>query len=209
MRGRIWKMNKRLKRIIPPPKWQTPVAILLGAGLGLALYLIKLAEVTSYLSDSPQACVNCHVMTPEYNSWMHSSHREWASCNDCHVPQNNLLTGYYFKAVDGLYHSYVFTTKQEPQVIKMREASQEVVQNNCIRCHIQQVTEARYDGWLEQHSENRTSRQCWSCHREIPHSRIHGLSTTEYTLAPLPFGQVENVIPSWLQQAMNDQKKKE
>lgn len=196
----------RIKKILPPPQWRTPVFILVGAMVGLGLYLAKLAEITSYMSDDPQACVNCHVMTSEYNSWMHSSHREWASCNDCHVPQNNPLVGYYFKAVDGLYHSYVFTTRQEPQVITMREPSQEVVQNNCIRCHVQQVTQAKYDGWLDNHTENRTDRQCWSCHREIPHSRIHGLSTIDYAIAPLPSDEAEAVIPAWLQNEMDSKK---
>lgn len=196
-------MTDLLRRLIPPSQWQAPVAIVMGAMVGLGFYLMRLSEVTSYLSDNPQACVNCHVMTPEYNSWMHSSHREWASCNDCHVPQENALKGYYFKAMDGLYHAYVFTTYQEPQVIAMREASQEVVQNNCIRCHLQQVTESRYDGWLESHKENRTDRQCWSCHREVPHSRIHGLTSIENTIAPLPGDQAEVVIPVWLENAMN------
>src|SRR5690625_5449423 len=90
------------------------------------------AEVVSYLSDNPQACVNCHVMTPMYNSWNHSSHREWASCNDCHVPHNNIVNSYYFKAKDGLYHASVFTTRTEPDVIFMRPASEAVVKNNCI-----------------------------------------------------------------------------
>ncbi len=200
-------MNSLIKRIYPPPKWRTPVAILVGAMVGLGFFLMRLGEVTSYLSDNPEACINCHVMTPEYNSWMHSSHREWASCNDCHVPQDNALEGYYFKAKDGLYHSYIFTTHQEPEVIKMREASQEVVQNNCIRCHVQQVTEARYNDWLEGHSENRTTRQCWTCHREVPHGRIHGLSTTEYNIAPSPSRQEKDVIPGWLKSVMDNQRK--
>ncbi len=197
-------MTRFFKKILPPPKWRTPVIVLVGAIAGLGLYLMRLAEVTSYMSDNPQACVNCHVMTPEYNSWMHSSHREWASCNDCHVPQDNVLKGYYFKASDGLYHAYIFTTRQEPQVISMREASQEVVQDNCIRCHVQQVTEARYTGWLEGHQKNRMDRQCWSCHREVPHGRIHGLSTIDYTIAPIPTDQNKVVVPDWLQKAMEN-----
>ena len=198
-----------IRKILPPPNWRAPVAILTGAILGLGLYIMKLSEVTSYLSDNPQACVNCHVMTPEYNSWMHSSHREWASCNDCHVPHENMAKAYYFKAVDGLYHAYVFTTHQEPQVIAMREASQVVVQNNCIRCHVQQVTEARYDGWLESHAENRTDRQCWSCHREIPHTRVHGLSSVGYSLAPRPTDKDENIIPAWLENEMKNKENQE
>ncbi|MDO6472572.1 cytochrome c nitrite reductase small subunit [Maribacter sp. 1_MG-2023] len=174
----------------------------LAAIIGIGFFLMKEGEVLSYMSDNPQACVNCHVMTPVYNSWMHSSHREWVSCNGCHVPQNNVVNAYYFKAMDGLYHASIFTARAEPEVIFMREGSQEVVQNNCIRCHVQQVTQTKYDGFIEGHKENRTERQCWSCHKEVPHGRIHGMSTVKYNIAPLPTDQEETVIPAWLEKEM-------
>jgi len=170
--------------------------------LGLGFFLMKEAEVVSYLSDNPQACVNCHVMTPVYNSWNHSSHREYASCNECHVPQNNIFNSYYFKAKDGLYHAAVFTARAEPDVIFMRPASVEVVQNNCIRCHVQQVTQTKYDGFIEDHQKNRTDRQCWSCHQEVPHGTVHGMSSVKYSIAPKPTDQEEMVIPSWLEKEM-------
>jgi len=187
-------------KILPKePKWRKTALFLIAVIIGMGVFMAKEARVTSYLSDDPQACVNCHVMTPVYNSWMHSSHREWANCNDCHVPQDNVIKKYYFKAKDGLYHASVFTARAEPDVIKMKEASQEVVQQNCIRCHVQQVTQVKYDGWLEGHRENRTGRQCWSCHKQVPHGKIHGLSTIKYNLAPLPTDpEDETVIPSWL-----------
>lgn len=167
--------------------------------------MVKEAEITSYLGDDPQTCVNCHVMTPVYNSWLNSSHREVASCNDCHVPHDNVVNKYYFKAKDGLYHASVFTMRAEPDVIKMKEASQRVVQSNCIRCHIQNVTQIKYAGWLDDHTANRTDRQCWSCHKEIPHGKKQGLSTVRYNLAPLPTDTEESVIPSWLQKEMQTQ----
>jgi len=170
----------------------------------MGLFIAKEANLFSYLSDDPKTCVNCHVMNPVYNSWMHSSHREYASCNDCHVPHNNVFNKYFFKAKDGLYHSYVFTTRQEPEVIFMREASQEVVQNNCIRCHVQQVTQTKYANWVDTHTENRTDRQCWSCHKEVPHGSIHGLSTIRNNISPLPTDKEEMVIPSWLEQEMKE-----
>ncbi len=185
--------------------WRTTAVFLLACIIGLGFFMIKEAKVVSYLSDDPQACVNCHVMTPVYNSWMHSSHREWAKCNDCHVPHNNIVNKYFFKAKDGLYHASVFTARAEPDVIEMKEASQKVVQNNCIRCHVQQVTQAKYDGWLEGHQENRTGRQCWSCHKQVPHGKIHGLSTIKFNVAPLPTDQEEMVIPSWLAKKIKEQ----
>jgi len=183
--------------------WRTTAVFLIAVFIGIGLFLAKEGEVVSYLSDNPEACVNCHVMTPVYNGWMHSSHREWANCNDCHVPHDNVVNKYFFKAKDGLYHATIFTLRAEPDVIKMQEASQKVVQANCIRCHMQQVTQTKYDGWIDNHAENRTDRQCWSCHREIPHGKVQGISTLRYNIAPLPTDQEEAVIPAWLEKEKN------
>lgn len=199
----------KIQHLLPTKKskWRTTAVFLIAVVLGMGLFMAKEAEVVSYLSDDPQACVNCHVMTPVYNSWMHSSHREWTSCNDCHVPHDNILNTYYFKAKDGLYHASVFTLRAEPEVIKMREESQKVVQENCLRCHVQQVTQTKYEGWISTHSENRTDRTCWSCHREVPHGRIHGNSTIRYNIAPLPTNQETNIIPDWLDKEIKNTKK--
>ena len=158
--------------------------------------MAKESKVISYLSDDPQACVNCHVMTPVYNSWMHSSHREWAKCNDCHVPHDNVFNKYYFKAKDGLYHASVFLSRGEPEVIRMKEAGVEVVQSNCIRCHEDQVTDARLSVSVENHLENRTERKCWTCHQEVPHGSVHSLSSVKY------YGKIDEehqeTVPQWL-----------
>lgn len=197
-----------LNKILPSKKsrWRSVAVFSIAVILGFAAFTAKEAEVISYMSDNPQACVNCHVMTPVYNSWMHSSHREWASCNDCHVPHDNVFNQYYFKAKDGLYHASIFTLRAEPEVIFMREESARVVQDNCLRCHVQQVTETKYVGWIDSHMSNRTDRNCWSCHREVPHGKIHGLSTVKYNIAPLPTDQPAKVVPDWLQAELNNKK---
>lgn len=184
-------------------RWLPYAIVIFGSIVGLSFFLAKESEVVSYMGDDPKTCVNCHVMTSEYNSWMHSSHREATTCNSCHVPHDNIVSKYYFKAKDGLYHASVFTLRQEPQVIFMKEASQEVVQNNCIRCHQQQVTDVKLSSWLDNHQENRTGRKCWECHREVPHGKVHGLSSTRFTLAPIPTNPELDVIPDWLSQEMN------
>lgn len=167
--------------------------------------MAKEAEMVSYLSDDPKTCVNCHVMTPVYNSWMHSSHRQWTNCNDCHVPHNNVLNKYFFKAKDGLYHASIFTLRAEPEVMFMREASAEVVQNNCIRCHVQQVTQVKYDGWIENHKKNRTDRKCWSCHSNVPHGDVHGISTVHSSITPHPNDNAkETIVPQWLKQQLKN-----
>jgi len=191
-----------LRYLLPPPEWRLPVLILAGALTGLTLYALIESKAVSYLSDDPTTCANCHVMTPQYATWQKSSHREWASCNDCHVPQDNVFRKYFFKAKDGLYHSYMFTTRQEPEVIRMKEAGIEVVQENCIRCHEDQVTDAYLGGMVKDHKKHRTERKCWTCHQEVPHGSVHSLSSVKY------YGKIskehQETVPEWLKNLSNE-----
>jgi cytochrome c nitrite reductase small subunit len=195
-------MRKLVRILIPPKEWRLPVIILLGAICGLGMYAMVESKAISYLSDDPKTCANCHVMTPQYATWQNSSHREWASCNDCHVPQDNVFKKYLFKAKDGMYHASVFTTRGEPEVIRMKEAGVEVVQSNCIRCHQDQVTDARLEGMIDSHFEVRTERVCWSCHQEVPHGSIHSLSSIKY------YGKIDEehneTVPAWLKKYLKD-----
>lgn len=195
-------------RLVPPKTWQPYVAAILGAIVALGLYLAKTANVASYLTDDPKACINCHVMTTEYITWNHSSHREVASCNDCHVPHDNLIKKYAFKAKDGLYHASVYTTRTEPQAIIMHEAGRKVVQQNCINCHFNQVTDAKSTGWIDSHLSDRLDRTCWECHRETPHGRVKSLSAVGYHVEPIPIKkQRELFIPDWLEEATSQKTK--
>lgn len=195
-----------LKKILPPPEWRLPVIILLGAMTGLIMYTLIESKASSYMSDNPKTCANCHVMTPQYATWQNSSHREWATCNDCHVPQDNVIKKFAFKAKDGLYHAYVFTSRGEPEVIKMKEAGIEVVQNNCIRCHQNQVTDAKLSATVQDHFKNRTDRKCWECHQEVPHGSIHSLSSIKY------YGKIpqehQETVPAWLNKFLNESENK-
>jgi len=195
-------MNKLVRILIPPKEWRLPVIILLGAICGLGLYAMVESKAISYLSDDPKTCANCHVMTPQYSTWQNSSHREWASCNDCHVPQDNVFKKYLFKAKDGMYHASVFLTRGEPEVIKMHEAGDKVVQSNCIRCHQDQVTDARLESMVDDHYESRTERKCWTCHQEVPHGSIHSLSSVKY------YGKIDKehqqTVPDWLKSYLKE-----
>ena len=178
----------------------------MGAIVGLGLYVLKLSNAVSYLSDKPETCINCHVMIPEYITWANSSHSEVAHCNDCHVPHNNVLNKYFFKAKDGLYHAAVFSLKMEPQAIQMREASAEVVQANCVRCHMEQVTDARLDGWIDEHHADRTDRTCWECHKHVPHGRVRSLASVGYFVEPLEQNQRQKIfVPDWLEAAVQNE----
>ena len=197
-----------ISRIIPGPNWRVPFIILLGAIVGLGLYVLKLSNAVSYMSDAPETCINCHLMIPEYITWKNSSHSEVATCNDCHVPQDNVFKKYYFKAKDGMYHAAVFSARMEPQAIVMREASKEAVQANCIRCHMDQVTEPKLDVQVEDHHSARTDRTCWECHKHVPHGRVRSLASVGYFTEPLEQNQRQKIfVPDWLEAAVEKESK--
>ncbi len=188
-------MIKSLFRFFfPPGNWKIPVLILTSVLTGLAAFLFYVSKAPSYLSDSPKTCVNCHIMAPQYATWSHSAHREYATCNDCHVPHDNFFNHYYFKAKDGMRHATIFTLRAEPQVIFIKQAGKEVVQDNCIRCHQDLITDSkilRRTAHFHHYRENRT---CWECHRSTPHGRVNSISSVPHARVPLP----ESPVPDWL-----------
>ncbi len=106
----------------------------IGVLLGLGTFTFHYGEGTSYLSDDPTACVNCHIMRPQYDSWMQASHGHVATCNDCHMPKDfphNLIV----KIDNGWNHSYRFTFDNFHEPIQIKPRNSRVLENNCIRCH--------------------------------------------------------------------------
>jgi cytochrome c nitrite reductase small subunit len=184
-------MKILFQKLVPPDQWKIPVLMLAGIFAGIFSYAFFVSRATSYLSDNPKTCVNCHVMTPQYATWNHSSHREITNCNDCHVPHNNIISHYAFKAKDGLRHATIFTLHLEPQVIHIKDAGIKVVQTNCIRCHIPLFGQQKQLAGQFKHTEDRL---CWECHRETPHGRVNSLSSVPDARVPLP----ESPVPEWL-----------
>lgn len=135
------------------------VILAFGVMIGVGGFTFTYAKGLSYMSDDPAACINCHVMRENYNSWTVSSHRN-ASCNDCHVP-HDALGKYLAKAEHGFAHSWAFTFN-DVQVIRIKPRSQAAVQENCIRCHepmVSEITQAQHD----------TNDFCTRCHRGVGH----------------------------------------
>ncbi|MBU2650674.1 MAG: cytochrome c nitrite reductase small subunit [Bacteroidetes bacterium] len=194
-------MLKFIKSLKPPPRWRIPVILALGIFAGLFLFAFYLSNAPSYLSDNPKTCVNCHIMAPQYTTWFHSAHREYATCNDCHVPHNNKLNSYYFKAKDGLRHATIFTLRAEPQVIFIKEAGINVVQGNCIRCHNDLITHEKVNAFSAEFHDARMDRLCWDCHVETPHGSVNSLSSVPYARVPLP----ESPVPDWLKKSLKNQ----
>ncbi len=170
---------------------QRRLILMAVAGLlcGMALLLFRVSNAASYLSDAPETCINCHVMTPYYASWQRSSHREEATCNDCHVPQDNIFRTYYFKATDGMRHTRVFALRQEPQTLVLNPAAVPVIQQNCVRCHEHQIMRTAM-------GSSANERLCWECHRETPHGLAQSLSSSPHVRRPsLPSAGIPRPAP--------------
>ena len=181
--------------------WKFPAIIISGAFVGIFIYTFITSRAYTYLSDDPATCVNCHVMAPYYATWMHSSHGKDATCNDCHIPQDNFVNKYFVKGLNGYRHAAVFTKRTEDQAMQAIPINSQAIMNNCIRCHTQLNTEfvetGRYS-WKEMQEIGGSV--CWDCHRNVPHTRSRSLSSTPDARVPMP----ESNIPQWLQKLTSD-----
>lgn len=140
-------------------------AVLIGVVIGLGAYTFVYAKGYAYLTNDPQACTNCHVMQPEYDAWMKSSHHSVATCNDCHTP-HNVVGKYVVKAYDGFWHSFYFTTGLYPDSIAITGFNLGVAEGACRRCH-EGVT-AQIDGGTGHRRVG--APQCTRCHNSVGHS---------------------------------------
>jgi cytochrome c nitrite reductase small subunit len=196
---------KLFKYFVPPARWQFYVIILIGIITGLGIYIFYISNATAYLSNDPRACVNCHVMNVHYASWQRGSHGRVATCNDCHVPQDNIIRTYWFKANDGLRHATYFTMRWEPQVIQIKQAGKEAVQENCIRCHSNAIHPVALRAISNKNVADQTERYCWECHRDTPHGRVNSLSSAPFARVP----SLKPVVPEWINNFMENQKQEQ
>lgn len=118
------------------------ISALLGVGLGLGTYTFQFAKGLSYLSNDPNQCANCHIMREQLDSWQRSSHHGHAVCNDCHTP-HSLIPKLITKADNGWNHSLKFTLQTFADPIRIRPINAEKLQENCLRCHQDFVSDVR------------------------------------------------------------------
>ena len=153
-----------------------------GAGIIMIIGLLALAVVigvgmyvtdfTAYMGNNPTTCNNCHVMDAVYESWYHGGHKLWATCGDCHTP-HDLIPKYLVKAQSGYRHVSAFLLGHIPDAIRPRPSSDDVIQENCVRCHEEMVSNI-FDG-----SPMEFDRYCFDCHRDVAHGE-RGISILPY-----------------------------
>jgi len=137
--------------------------IVLGVLVGLGSFTFVYARGTSYLSNDPETCVNCHIMRDEYEAWQTSSHRNFATCNDCHIP-HTFPEKYIVKALNGFNHSRAFTMQDFPEPIRITEFNRDVTLENCLHCHADVTTMINHVGQSE-------PEDCLRCHATVGHDQ--------------------------------------
>jgi cytochrome c nitrite reductase small subunit len=110
------------------------IVLALGVAFGIGLFTFGYARGYSYLMDDPSACVNCHIMRPQYESWLKSSHHAVAGCNDCHTPADP-IGKVATKALNGFNHSLAFTSGRFHEPIRANALNRKLAREACSKCH--------------------------------------------------------------------------
>lgn len=143
------------------------LAILLSGLVGLGVFTFGYANGWAYFGEDPETCRQCHSMQKQFNAWEKGSHHKVATCQECHSPQDNLPKWMLEEADNGFWHSVKFTTGAYPENIKIREMNRHTVQENCLRCHSDLVSNIEgtrvgaHNGQID----------CLHCHAEVGHKR--------------------------------------
>lgn len=156
-------MRQGLREFFSKPLLRMGVLLIaIGIPIGLGLFTFSYARGTSYLSDDPNTCVNCHIMRPQFEAWQHSSHARVAVCNDCHVPHSDPIAKWVVKGINGFNHSLAFTTGGFHEPIRANAMNASVVQANCIECH---------QGIVSMIAANHAGEElaCVTCHSDVGH----------------------------------------
>lgn len=148
------------------------LSVLIGIAAGIGGYTFVYANGLSYLSNDPRACVNCHIMQPQYEGWMKSSHHAVAGCVDCHLP-HDFVGKYMAKALNGYHHSAAFTLQDFHEPIVIKGGNRRILQDNCVACHqavVHDTLGTARDG---------TAPDCVHCHQTVGHGERAGIGGPE------------------------------
>ena len=151
------------------PRATVFLAVLVGVLAGLGGYTFLYAEGFSYMSSDPRACVNCHIMRSQYESWQKGSHHNVATCVDCHLP-HGFVGKWLAKAENGFHHSKAFTLQDFHEPIMIKPESGRVLQASCMECHGALVHDLVMG---TRGSGDEVS--CVHCHASVGHGETTGL----------------------------------
>ncbi len=144
-----------------------------GIFAGLGVFTFHYGEGLSYFSSDPEACTNCHIMQPQFDSWQKASHHAVATCVDCHLPHEPVAK-LISKSENGFWHSKGFTLQDFPEPIVIRRHNMATLQKNCLHCHADFVHDI-----LPGPAVDPEEFSCVHCHRSVGHGEPVGLGKYE------------------------------
>lgn len=149
-----------------------PIIIGISALMITLGIFVWVTDAPAYMGHEPSTCANCHVMDAAYENWYHAAHEKYADCNDCHLPHQNIAVYYLYKGYSGMKDIYSFTTGSYPDAIRAEPLTEQIVQENCVRCHEETVNDIMAGAMP-------FDRECWACHRDIMHGE-RGISLVPF-----------------------------
>jgi nitrate/TMAO reductase-like tetraheme cytochrome c subunit len=138
----------------------------LAGGLVLGLGIVAMGTAME-VSSRPTFCGSCHVMTPYYESWKHSSHRNVA-CVDCHIPPGvtaELRKKYEALSMVARYFTGTYGTNPWAEIDDLA----------CLKCHERRLLSGKelFGDVLFDHAAHLAGMRrgktlrCTSCHSQI------------------------------------------
>ncbi len=137
------------------------VGIVLGLGIfGGSMYAIEETNDRAF-------CASCHVMLPAAVSNKGSLHAD-LTCNDCHLPHDNVVNYLFTKAKLGVTDVYKNTVGDYDVPVMATADMKTIINDNCIRCH--RMTNMDVDVM-------NVKSACIDCHRSVPHQKKKPIDT--------------------------------
>jgi len=142
---------------------------ILVSGLLIFFGVVGIVGIESTMK--PGFCSNCHIMTPEYQTWAATSHSN-ISCTECHIKPG---LGELIKAkMAATKELYLYVTSSYPRPLKMAHPIENEV---CEQCHsIKNRNFTTSGDIIIPHTKHidtkKTKVYCVSCHFGVAHGKI-------------------------------------
>lgn len=150
-------------------RWFLPlVGALTGILVGLMVFTFGYAGGAAYFGHDPGACLQCHSMKENYDSWTRGPHGHAATCQDCHSPHDDAVAWLISEADNGFWHSLKFTTGAYPENIKIRDVNRKIAEESCLHCHAGLTDDIRMTRAEASHDDQI---DCLQCHANVGHMR--------------------------------------
>lgn len=108
-----------------------------GALVAIALLLLVPGASLYYESSGGVTCTRCHEMTPFYDTWHLSSHRE-VKCQECHGGAMTMDPSFHWNNVNRLYQH---VKGDLPENTRLRNVDVQNMMARCAACHRQEFAQ--------------------------------------------------------------------